>query len=481
MKSNSQFTKNKKRRGIAAIWMTFMFLVILGLMAIMVDFGRGFYAVHQVQNAADASALAGARYVPMIGEPTYIGSSPEQIAQEYAQRHLCAKVPVHLNTASTVSPDTLDPIDPYADSLTDDIVIGRYVENSQLFFVDHDTPDSMMVIARRDGTASHPQLGLLFGSIFGINSANFKRVAIAKIINPYGAGVLALGECGCPGIIFGGGGSVDDLTIFGGGSLFVNSPFNPGGNDGAVDQTGNSKVVVNIERMYVVGSIDGSFDYPDDADIHDYTEDIQPESDPYAGLPDHNLDQIRAMEDKGMISDSNSVATYSPGYYSGGLQIFNSGVILEPGDYYLDSIGQAASMTVNGGLITGEGVTLHIIGDADYGVNIGGSANIDISAPTSGTYAGIGIYEKRDPNYNCIQSCLEPWSKAVPISEMNGTGTVNIGGAVYMPQNRLELGGTGDIFMTRTVADRFYIYGDGQKVVDYKGDPKVANKSYLVK
>lgn len=34
--------------------------------------------------------------------------------------------------------------------------------------------------------------------------------------------------------------------------------------------------------------------------------------------------------------------------------------------------------------------------------------------------------------------------------------------------------------MTRTVADRLHIYGDGQKVVNYKGVPKIAEKSYLV-
>ena len=108
----------------------------------------------------------------------------------------------------------------------------------------------------------------------------------------------------------------------------------------------------------------------------------------------------------------------------------------------------------------------------------GGS--LDISAPISGVYADIGIFQKRDPDYSCAQSCDFPWSKAVPMSVFSGNATVNIEGAVYMPHNRLELGGTGDILMTRTVADRLYIYGDGQKTVDYKGDPKIAEKSYLV-
>ena len=32
-------------------------MVILGFIAIMLDFGRGYLAVHQIQNAADAAAL----------------------------------------------------------------------------------------------------------------------------------------------------------------------------------------------------------------------------------------------------------------------------------------------------------------------------------------------------------------------------------------------------------------------------------------
>jgi hypothetical protein len=63
---------------------------------------------------------------------------------------------------------------------------------------------------------------------------------------------------------------------------------------------------------------------------------------------------------------------------------------------------------------------------------------------------------------------------------LGGTGSIMIDGAVYMPHNKLNLGGTGDISMTRTVADRYEISGTSQKVVNYKGQPKIADSSYLV-
>ena len=490
MKATTKNTNDKKRKGIAILWVAVLLIVFVAFVGFVIDGARVYLAGHQLHNAADAAALAGSRYVPMV---MLSGSTDEaeQVAHNFAKNNYAAQIAVHLDQPdingtipvgayiSTVVAGAINPYD--AAAQPDDIVIGRYIENSQLLIVDHDTPDSMLVVARRDGTANQPKLPLLFGPIFGVDTANVKQYAVAKVINPYGAGLLALGECPCAGIIFGSSDPLDPaITVLGGGSLYINSPYNPGGADGAVDQSGNAGVDINIERMYVVGGIDDNFDYPEDADIHDYTDNILPEPDPYAYLLDHDLPAIRALPDKGTISDSKDLQTLSPGYYSGGIQINNAEVNLAAGDYYLDSIGQAASMNVNGGLVTGEGVTLHIIGDADAGVNISGSGNIDISAPTSGDYAGISIYEKRDPSYNCDQSCATPWSKANPISAFGGTGIIKIGGAVYMPHNRMELGGNGYISVTRMIADRFYIYGSSQKLVNYKGVPKIAPKSYLV-
>ena len=87
------------------------------------------------------------------------------------------------------------------------------------------------------------------------------------------------------------------------------------------------------------------------------------------------------------------------------------------------------------------------------------------SAPASGEYEGIAIFQKRDPDYSCEKSCVYPWGDAVPISEFNCLGDIIIDGGVYMPHNRLELGGTGYMYMTRLVADRFYVDGTAEKIV----------------
>lgn len=479
MKRTKLFTCNQKHKGIAIIWVAILSLVLIGFAGLLVDLARIYMVAHELHNAADAATLAGARYVPMVMDPDYTGDSAEQVALVYALEHMANNIPVSPDPTPSTLPDgteisSIDPgaISPY--DLADDMVIGRYIDHSQLFIVDHDTPDSMLVIARREGGANQPELPLLFGPIFGIDTVHMKRYAIAKVIDPYGAGVIALGECDCPGITFEGVGVDTPLTIFNGGSLHVNS-FMEGGKEGAVDL--NSKnIILDIERLISVGGLNDKFydsmdSYPDayaDADIQSGLGEEYVEPDPYAALPDAVYD---TAADLGGISDS---GTYSPGYYSGGLQISSGTVNLLPGNYYLDSVGQMASMSMSGGTLTGEGVTLHIVGDADKGVDIRGNTMIDISSPTSGDYAGIGIFQKRNPDYNCAVSC-----SGVPISEFNGNGEISVDGAVYMPHNKLDLRGTGGIFITRAVADRFIIGGTGEKIINYKGEPEIAEKSYL--
>ena len=107
-----------------------------------------------------------------------------------------------------------------------------------------------------------------------------------------GPAVIALGECDCPGIIFGFSGIDDALTIFNSG-MHINSPYNPGGNDGALDKTGNAIVVISANYINVVGGIDENFDFPENMYVHEYP-DMEPVPDPYEYLPDHDLTLIRA-------------------------------------------------------------------------------------------------------------------------------------------------------------------------------------------
>ena len=477
----------QKRKGISLIWVALTFLVMFAIGGLMLDWAHVYLVGHQLHNVADAAALAGSRYVPDPNSSP-AGYTARLKAQEYANANFAAKLSVNLNpNGDTLTEVDIDMMLPEATLYSDyfpaskgDIYIGRYIDDSRLFIKNDPYPDAMLVVTRKFTGQANDPLPLLFAPIvttfYGgptISSAGIQKYAVAKIDNPYGAGVLALGKCSeCPGLLFDGGGADEDLIILGGGSLYVNSGYvDLSGKSGAIDQSGNAKIVLDLDRVYAVGSIDDKMDILEDTDVHLGAD---PEPDPYADVPNA---VYSTTPDLGTMDAS---GTYAPGYYSGGIQISGGITVnLEPGNYYLDSVDQAASLGMTGGLITGEGVTLHIIGDADKGVDVQGGAsdpvNMDISAPTSGPYAGIAIFQKRNPAYDCVLSCSD-----VPVSEFNGHGNIDIDGAIYMPHNKLTLGGTGDILVTRTVADRFVIKGTGQKLVDYKGDPKIATKSYLV-
>ena len=81
--------------------------------------------------------------------------------------------------------------------------------------------------------------------------------------------------------------------------------------------------------------------------------------------------------------------TLSPGVYCGWFN-FNSSptVTLQPGLYVIESGG----WNVNGGSWTGSGVTFYFADSSKIQFNSG--MNMTLSAPTTGTYAGILFYEK---------------------------------------------------------------------------------------
>lgn len=124
-------------------------------------------------------------------------------------------------------------------------------------------------------------------------------------------------------------------------------------------------------------------------------------------------------------------ASYSPGCYKG---INISGeATFQPGTYYVDggtlSFGSQA-------VIHGEGVTFVLTSEtaqsnpssiADLSIN--GTAKMELSSPTSGTYAGVLFYQDR----------RKPAGGTVKI---NGTSDSSLEGAIYFPHKEIEFTGT---------------------------------------
>ncbi|MBC7576345.1 MAG: pilus assembly protein [Tardiphaga sp.] len=126
--------------------------------------------------------------------------------------------------------------------------------------------------------------------------------------------------------------------------------------------------------------------------------------------------------------------TLSPGRYCGSTA-FNGGGTLtfSPGLYVI----QNGSMTFNSGWnVTGSGVTFYLV-NQNATLTFNSGVNAVFSAPTSGTYANILVYE---PD-GLSQSNL-------PI---NGSTTINMQGLLYLPSRQVAINSVSSVTALQTV------------------------------
>ncbi|PAY08866.1 hypothetical protein CK489_10415 [Bradyrhizobium sp. UFLA03-84] len=147
--------------------------------------------------------------------------------------------------------------------------------------------------------------------------------------------------------------------------------------------------------------------------------------------------------------------TLSPGSYCGDISVAAGATLtFNPGVYYFNG----ANLSVAGNAtITGTGVTLVFTGSSgNWGsATIGSNANVSLTAPTSGTTAGIAIYgDRRMP----VGSSFN----------LTGGGTQNLQGAIYLPKAALSFsGGNGtSANCTQIIADTISIVGNSNVQVN---------------
>jgi hypothetical protein len=124
-----------------------------------------------------------------------------------------------------------------------------------------------------------------------------------------------------------------------------------------------------------------------------------------------------------------SGSTLNPGVYSGGLILSGGSYTMNPGVYILDGGGLNLS---GSGSISGNGVFIYNTNSTSPSscspVSITGQGNINLSAPTSGTYRGVVLAQDR----SCPTAAL-----------IAGNGNINIDGGVYFYDATLNLSGNG--------------------------------------
>lgn len=446
MAINRTASINRNYRGVSLIWTMIFLMLLLLIGGLMIDCARVYFTSHQLQNAADASALAGAKYVALAD-----ATEARAMARDFAYANYAANVSVTIPDLNS------------ANIATGDIVVGRYINPNETYpngFFDptDEFPDAMKVITRKDNKANEP-LPLLFGSALGnmfgkaINPANIQRYAIAKIYDPYGSGLIALAENGIGVQIDGNNPKAPQIQVLNGGSIQVNSFA-----DDAFF-VNNKNITIGADRVFIVGDHNDKFSPSETTDVYTDLGADGVVPDPYAGVFDEL--SYAGLVDKGSISVGGSAETpveYYPGYYSGGIVKPNGYVYLHAGVYHLGGAGFDATSTTTHIIGDEAGTLFHIVEQGSVDLNGG---VVELTGHPD--YQGIAIFQDND----------KP-------SEIIGNNDLDINGVVYMPNSLLELGGTGDGFGTRAVAERYLLHGDAEIVINYKGTPKVAESSYLV-
>ncbi len=409
--------RRRRQRGIALIWVAILGMVLVGLAGLALDTGYVLVTAHQLQNAADAAALAGANSVP------FSTSQATADAVAMAASNNAAGAAVQL------------------DAPAGDVIPGTYDRATATFSPGGSNPNAVKVTARRTTGSPGGPLNLIFAPMVGVTSSDVARQAIA-MNNPLNAGVLLLNKTANPSLHLNGTGSNPaKINITNGAALVVDS-----NNAKAIDWTG--KPNINASSLYVVGnetSLSGSSVYS--------SGNLQLQSpvmpDPLAWLP---------PPPQGTNQASATGPNLQPGYYPKGLP--NGNLKLAGGVYYIDgnvNIGGNTTIDASAGVM----IYLHT-----GGITMSGSSSIKINPPASGTYKGISFYQDR--------------SNTSP-DTLQGTPGASNSGVFYFPSAHLTIAGNPTSTASQLIADTLDIQGNTQLSISYDhGYPIPRHQSLLV-
>ena len=170
--------------------------------------------------------------------------------------------------------------------------------------------------------------------------------------------------------------------------------------------------------------------------------------DPLAWLPVPSPTGLTVQAPSTLTIGGSQKAVLNPGIYEGAVQIAgNSVVSLNPGTYYLEgglTLGNSASLS-------GKGVFLYNASSSS-GISVSGSSSMTLTPATTGTYAGLTIFENRTSK------------GAVTIA---ASGAMSVHGTIYAAAAPVTLSGAvnSPTLATLVVADTIAMTGSGTAVV----------------
>ncbi len=382
----------RRDQGGSAITMFAVFLMVgAGFAAVVIDGGHLYSLKNKLQTTADAAVLVA------------VSELPDTDAARTAAIVMAGK--------------NMPPGEHGAVLANADVVTGNWDSGTRTFTPAGDPINAVRVVTRRSQVNGNAA-GLFFARILGFNQIDVETSATATFQSGGDACVIAL-EPSAPDAWRVSGGAVVTLDC----GVIVNSTDN---RSIRVSGGGACLTATSISTM---GGTQGSC--------------INSETGIETAVPDpmnDPMDYLSPPEDLGC----NHVAVFEvtvdtdldPGVYCGGIDI-NGGPIVDfkPGEYILK--GEGLSITGNA-TVTGDEVmfyldptTTGILPDELQSVHLAGTADIQLSAQTSGEYKDVLFYQDANSPGNLV-------------AKFNGSADSELNGILYFPNNAVEFSGNAD-------------------------------------
>jgi Flp pilus assembly protein TadG len=346
---------------------------ILGVVGMATDVGTLLHAKRDLQNAADSAAIAGAVEEDISAVAANVQAAGQRASTQNGITNGSNGAVVTINTPPASGPHA---------------GVAGYVEaivsqSEPMFFARLFKQNSLTVSARAvafNGATNN-------GCMTALHPTASDTIHLEGSFNVDAPGCSVVDDS-----------NASDALVFtgGGGTLTAGSVGVVGG---ATGQTGDSSPAP------VTG--------------------IAPVSDPLANLPapTYNPASCTAAPAGTTWGPATAGGTVC---YSGDIKVQNN-VTMNPGVYVFPG-----TLDFNGGgSLTGTGVTLYFPGpNGTLGGSGNGNTTLNLTAPTSGTYNGILIYQDRSDTNT---------------GELNGTPIANMTGIIYMPDAELEISGNSTV------------------------------------
>lgn len=336
----------------------------LGFLSLGTEMGLWFSNKRILQNAADAGALGGAFELSTGGRgATVVSASTVDISRNN----------VTAGNGTTVA-------------INNPPVSGIYAANANAVEV---------IVSQKQN--------LLFSSLF-VSAATISARSVALYSNT-GTGkycVLALDPTAADSVL------VDNNAVL------------PNKNCGVAENSTSTKGLYLNNNAKISGpvAVKGGYGLSNNASISGAVTTGVTTADPYASVQATPSGECTCQTSSG---SNNVKVNLTPGLFCNGLNFSNNATVtMAPGTYYIES---KFAFQNNSVLNATGGVTIVIVGNE--ALNIGNNAQINITAPTSGAFAGLAIMGSRTGTSTVTQV-------------FSNNTQLNITGAVYFPNQIVQ-------------------------------------------